>query len=113
MIREALNHFLGNLPTVKEKQEQNGGPQRSTKFMCGRTFVITSYGQKLTEKDIQTIKDIFERYFYEKDWDLNKKGRKIGEETRKVLSNQHNECCGITFHPQDDWSRLEYDVVFS
>ena len=80
--------------------------------MCGRTFVITCYRGELSDKDIQAIKASFEEVFYLPKLDDHSKAmriiRKIGDE----LSENHEKDCGVTFHPKEEWMRLEFDIVF-
>lgn len=112
MVSKAVSLMIGKFPTFSEQEKKEGKPQKITKLMCGRTFIITCYRGELSENDIQAIKASFEEVFYLPKLDEQGKAMRIIRKICDKLSENHKKDCGVTLHPKEEWTRLEFEIVF-
>lgn len=104
--------LLGKLPTYAQKLEEEGRQQKTTRQMCGRTFIINCYYGHLDEDGIQAVRKSFEDCFYTSGLDDYKKGMGIIHRVGNVLETMYGKSCSVTLNPKEEWRQLEFDIVF-
>lgn len=104
--------IIGKLPTFAQTLEAESRQQKTTRTMCGRTFVINSYYGRLSEEDITAIRESFEEIFYTSGLDNYQKGMKIINSVGNRLEKMHGKSCSVSLNPKEEWMQLHFDIVF-